>query len=262
MTSNNVDPAAAGESEDAQLNRVISALTRSGRHLASLVDPLTPAQLRQSAYPSEWTIADVLSHLGSGAVISRRRLDGEDFEVQAVWDEWNAKSPDRQAADALETDRALLLRLGSLTPADRARHFEFGPVELDLAMFLRLRLNEHVQHTWDIAVTIDPTAAISSEAAELLIDFLGMMAGFAGRPTGVERTITIGTRDPARRFDLVLASDAVALSPTRTAGTPDLELPTEALIRLVGGRLDPDHTPPVNDPDATLDLLRRVFTGY
>ncbi len=262
MTSNNVDPAAAGESEEEQVYRVISALTRSAQHLAALVDPLTPEQLRQSAYPSEWTIADVLSHLGSGAVASRRRLDGEEFEVQTIWAEWNAKSPDRQVADALEADRALLARLGSLTPADRARHFELGTVELDFATLLRLRLNEHVQHTWDIAVTIDPTAIISSEAAELLIDFLGMMAGFAGRPTGVERTITIGTRDPTRRFDLVLGSDAVALSPSHTVGTPDLELPAEAMIRLVGGRLDPDHTPPVNDPDATLDLLRQVFTGY
>ena len=30
---------------------------------------------RSRAYPSEWTIADVLSHVGSGAVIMQRRLD-------------------------------------------------------------------------------------------------------------------------------------------------------------------------------------------
>jgi hypothetical protein len=38
-------------------------------------------------------------------------------------------------------------------------------------------------------------------------------------------------------------------------------LPAEALIRLVYGRLDPDHTPAVKgDPDV-LDRLRRVFPG-
>jgi uncharacterized protein (TIGR03083 family) len=260
MTSNDADPAAAGHDE--AVNKVIDALVASAQQLAALVDPLTPDQLRQSAYPSEWTIADVLSHLGSGGVMTRRRLDGEEFEMQPIWDEWNAKSPDRQAADALEADRAFLARLGSLTPEDRARRFELGPLDLDLASALRLRLSEHVQHTWDVAVALDPTATISPDAAELLIDPLGMMAGFAGRPTGVERTITIDTRAPTRRFELVLGADGVALSPRRTAGTPDLELPAEALIRLVGGRLDPDHTPAVNDPGSTLDELRRVFTGY
>lgn len=260
MTSNNVDRASADQPPDEQLSKLIEVLKASAQRLAAVVDPLTPDQLRQSAYPSEWTIADVLSHLGSGGVISRRRLDGEEFEVQAIWDEWNAKSPDRQAADALEADRTLLARLDALTPEDQARRFE--PMDFDLATFLRLRLSEHLQHTWDIAVTLDPTATISSDAAELLIDSLGMMAGFAGKPTGKERTITIGTRAPTRRFELVLGSDAVALLSSQTSGAPDLELPAEALIRLVGGRLDPDHTPAINDPDSTLDELRRVFPGY
>ena len=41
---------------------------------------------------------------------------------------------------------------------------------------------------------------------------------------------------------------------------PDLVLPSEALVRLVYGRLDPDHTPPVRGP-ADLDVLRRAFPG-
>jgi uncharacterized protein (TIGR03083 family) len=261
MASNHVDQAAAGHDQD-EVNKVIEALATSARQLADLVGPLTPDQLRLSAYPSEWTIADVLSHLGSGGVNARRRLDGEEFDMQTVWDEWNAKTPDRQAADALEADRAFLARLGSLTPEDRARRLKVGPLDLDLVSALRLRLNEHVQHTWDVAVTLDPTATISPAAAELLIDSLGMMAGFAGRPTGVERTISVATSAPARRFELVLRPDAVALSPSDMAGAPDLELPAEALIRLVGGRLDPDHTPALKDPGSNLDELRRVFTGY
>ncbi|HWD51717.1 MAG TPA: maleylpyruvate isomerase family mycothiol-dependent enzyme [Acidimicrobiales bacterium] len=249
-------------SNDDQLDRVIEALAASGQQLADLVDPLTPEQLRQSAYPSEWTIADVLSHLGSGGVMTRRRLDGEEFEMQPIWDEWNAKSPHQQAADGLEADRAFLDRLGTLTPEDRARRFQLGPMDLDLASALRLRLSEHVQHTWDVAVTLDPTASIDPGAAELLIDSLGMMAGFAGRPTGVERTISVGTSAPTRRFELALRPDGVSLSPSDAAGTPDLELPAEALIRLVGGRLDPDHTPAVSDPDSNLVELRRAFPGY
>ena len=52
----------------------------------------------------------------------------------------------------------------------------------------------------------------------------------------------------------------MSLTPGASSGSPDLELPAEALIRLVYGRLDPDHTPAVADP-ALLDELRGVFPG-
>ena len=262
MTPDNADLATADRNDAEQVNRLIETLAASAQRLAALVEPLTPEQLRQPAYPSEWTIADVLSHLGSGGVTSRRRLDGDEMEIQAIWDEWNAKSPDQQAAEALEADRAFLTRLASLTPEDRARRFAVGPMDLDLASALRLRLSEHALHTWDVAVTLDPTATVPDDAAELLIDSLGMMAGFAGRPTGVERTIRVGTSAPTRRLQLALQPAAVSLSADDPTGTADLELPAEALIRLVAGRLDPDHTPAVNDPDSNLDELRRVFPGY
>jgi hypothetical protein len=43
---------------------------------------------------------------------------------------------------------------------------------------------------------------------------------------------------------------------------PVLRLPAEAFVRLVYGRLDPDHTPPAvqADPDL-LDKLRSTFPG-
>ncbi len=50
----------------------------------------------------------------------------------------------------------------------------------------------------------------------------------------------------------------------RADGAPDttrLHLPAEALIRLVYGRLDPEHTPAI-EGDADLDALRRTFPGF
>jgi hypothetical protein len=44
-------------------------------------------------------------------------------------------------------------------------------------------------------------------------------------------------------------------------GETALHLPAEALIRLIYGRLDPEHTPPV-DGETDLDALRRVFPGF
>jgi len=46
----------------------------------------------------------------------------------------------------------------------------------------------------------------------------------------------------------------VALDPTTT-------LPAEAFIRLIYGRLDPEHTPELAIPDIDLDTLRRGFPG-
>ncbi len=122
------------------MDRQLDALTTSVEHLRDLVTPLDDHALERQAYPTEWRIADVLSHLGSGAVISARRLDDgiagqpmpDDF-APSVWAAWNAKSPRAKADDALMTDRELLERLQSLTPdeADQFR-FSFGPITVDI----------------------------------------------------------------------------------------------------------------------------------
>jgi hypothetical protein len=75
----------------------LSALHGSVDRLAGIVAGLGPDQLRLPAYPSEWSVADTLSHMGSGAVIMQRGvedvLEGRppaDGFNQRVWDEWNA----------------------------------------------------------------------------------------------------------------------------------------------------------------------------
>jgi uncharacterized protein (TIGR03083 family) len=240
----------------------LDVLRASVDRLATLVGVLTPEQLRRQAYPTEWTVADVLSHLGSGATISRERIDG-DVDMPAIWDEWNAKDPDAQAADALRADAQLQERLEALTPAEAAGlRFAMGPMEIDLTTFLGLRISEHALHTWDIAVTFDPSATVPPDAAALVVDMLGMIAGFAGKPTGSEQSVTIRTTQPDREFEIALRPDSVALSPAAAAGSPDLELSSDALIRLVYGRLDPDHSPVLEMGAAELDELRRAFPGF
>ena len=53
----------------------VDALRSSVERLHALASPLTEEALTAGAYPTEWTVAQVLSHLGSGAVITQRRLD-------------------------------------------------------------------------------------------------------------------------------------------------------------------------------------------
>jgi uncharacterized protein (TIGR03083 family) len=259
-------------------NEQLRVMVASADRLSALIESLTPEELRRQAYPSQWTIADVLSHLGSGAVITRQRIDTEEVGMQAIWDEWNAKSPEEQAFDALQADRALLDRVASLTADDEDKlRFAVGPMDLDLSGFLGMRLNEHVLHTWDVAVTLDETATVPTDAAELVVDTLGMTARFAGKPTGADRTITVLTLAPTRHVEVSLRPDGVTLVPAdpadgadpadladlaETADQADLVMPAEALIRLVYGRLDPDHTPSIQGSEADLDELRRSFPGF
>jgi uncharacterized protein (TIGR03083 family) len=242
-------------------------LEASVSRLRALVEPFGPDQVRAQSYDTEWSVADVLSHLGSGAVIAANRIDeelgGAAVAPQSVWDEWNAKTPDAKAADALESDRAFIERLGTLSDADRAGFTTaIGPMQLDFSGFLRMRLNEHALHTWDVAVTFDPSATVSPDAAEAVLAVVPMLAGFLGKPTGATREIRVRTTGPEAQFAIALTPEKVSVTPTDVAGTADLELPTEAFVRLVYGRLDPEHTPAFTGAEADIAELRKAFPGF
>jgi uncharacterized protein (TIGR03083 family) len=247
---------------------IVNALRFSVAQLRGIVERLTDDDLDRAAAPSEWTIADVLSHVGSGALIHQRGLDDvlaghptpDDF-APGVWDEWNAKSSTAKRDDALAADAALLARIEAVTPAEQDRFsLSMGPVTVDFGAFVGLRLNEHAFHTWDIDVVIDPTATIPVELAELVVDNLELIARFTAKPTGEATTITVSTTDPERGFRIELTPEVVTVTPTTVPANADVELPAEAFARLVYGRLAPEHTPPCARGTA-LETLRRVFPG-
>jgi uncharacterized protein (TIGR03083 family) len=247
----------------------LAALHASVDQLHRIVAGLGPDQIRQPAYPTEWTVADVLSHVGSGGVIMRRGFEDAlagrdtpgDFN-QSVWDEWNAKSPDDQVADALVADAALLAALEAATEEQLdGFHFSMGPMTLDFDGFVALRLGEHALHTWDIEVVLDPDATLTAEAVPILVDRVAVIAGFAGRSPGTDSVVPILTSQPERQLSVVMTPDSVSLTPTEAGPDGSLALPAEALIRLVYGRLDPDHTPPGID-GPVVEQLRLVFPGF
>jgi uncharacterized protein (TIGR03083 family) len=247
----------------------IGALRATSDRLDRVVQGLDPVQIEASAYPSEWSVADVLSHLGSGAVIFQRRLEDslagretpDDF-AQPVWDTWNAKEASVKAADGIRANRDLVERIDSLTDEERARfQFSMGPMVLDLDGAVGLRLNELALHLWDIEVALDPRATVAPEAIEAVVDNLEMIARFAGKPTGAEQSVSVRTDDPRRGFRITVEADSLSLAPGDPVESPDLEIPAEAFIRLVYGRLDPEHTPG-HRGSADLDGLRRAFPGF
>lgn len=243
--------------------------------VAAQVRALSAAELGAPSYSAEWTIADVLSHLGSQAEIFSLFVDAglgggdapEQSAFQPVWDSWNSRAPGDQAADSVTANEQLVSRLENLEEdALRSLRLDVFGMSLDAAGLLRMRLSEHAVHAWDIAVALDPTAVIAPDAVELLIDGLPEMAARVGKPASEPATITVRTSDPDRRFALQI--DGVSLEPR--AGTADdtgdawIELPAEALVRLVYGRLDDGHrgADPVTGPTVSLDQLRSLFPGF
>ena len=247
----------------------LDVLAASVARLAELVRPLSDEQITTQSYADKWSIADVLSHLGSGAVIGTRRLDDglagttmPDGFAPSVWDTWNAKSPRAKTDDGLASDAALISRLQAVTDGDRGKvRFSLGPFEFDFSGLVGLRLNEHALHSWDIAVALDPTAKVAADAIPFVVDNLALTARFTAKPTGSERTILVRTTDPARTFVITLTPDAAALDAGDSDGAADLTMPAESFVRLVYGRLDAAHTPTIDDPTGVLDELRRVFPG-
>jgi uncharacterized protein (TIGR03083 family) len=247
----------------------LKALHSSVAHLSEVVEKIDPTKYTDSAYPKEWSIADTMSHIGSGAIIMGRSFDNvvsgneadPDFN-QSVWDEWNAKEPAAQVADALVADGALLDQLQMLDEEGRDKfEYSMGPMTFDFDGFVGMRLQEQVLHTWDIEVTLDGSATLPEDAVAVIVDNLPIYVGFSAKSSGEAHDLHISTTDPAREFILAFAEDSVTLSPNEHGGRTDIELATEAFVRLVSGRLDPKHTPRslVNEH---LDELRAALPGY
>jgi uncharacterized protein (TIGR03083 family) len=251
----------------------IQALRHSHDSLRALVEPLTDGQLEQRSFCTDWSIAQVLSHLGSQAEGFGLWLDagltGQDPPGQDVfppiWDAWNARAPRAQAADSLQVNEALIQRLESLDAGQQERfRLQLFGMDLDMAGLARMRLSEHAIHSWDVAVALDPAARVAPEAVGLIVDTLGPLAARSGRPDGSKLRLSVSTSSPERHF-ILESGETVTLAPSAAgedAELPELRLPAEALVRLVYGRLDPAHTPPVETRGVDLDELRRLFPGF
>ncbi len=263
----------------------ISALRHSHDALRAAVEPLTHDQVRRPSYASEWSIAQVLSHLGSGAEIFAMFLDaglsgaeppGRDA-FPPIWQAWNDRSPQAQATDALAADAALVERLESLDPDERAsiRLPLFG-MDLDVTGLARLRLGEHAVHSWDIAVALDPSATVAADAVSLIVDSLGPLVARAGKPGGRHLTMRLVTTGPERSFTLAVG-DGVTLEPARfgcrprrssASSTAEWTPPTRLTFRPPGststtcGRSSPDSDcRPARDRDRDRDRDKKGISG-
>ena len=258
----------------------IRALRASHDRLTGIVAVLDAEGLRRQSYDTEWSIAQVLSHLGSGAEIFQLNLHagltgGEMLtsdDYRAIWDVWNERSPDDQAAESIDANESLVSRVESLTPEEVAafRVAMFG-MTMDLAGLLRLRLSEHAVHTWDVAVALDPAARVAPSAVELLLPGLPQMMPWMGKKAAEPAVIAVTTTDPAGTYTLDTGGVTLAPGSSGPAGSAgsagssgSLDLTAEALLRLVYGRLGESTVASgeVRTSDVSLPELRAVFPGF
>lgn len=255
---------------------VITALRTEHDIVTAVVAGLSDDDLVRPSGASEWDVSQVLSHLGSGAVINLGTLQGalgeveEQEEPQTIWARWNAMSPRERADGFLASDTALVDRYEALTETQRAElRIELGflPFPLTVAMAGRMRLSEVALHSWDIRVAFDETAVLGAEAVRALLHGEPSLIGWTAKPAALEgRSIDlhVTTTEPASAFTLRLAEQVEIVHDQSGSADGTLTLPAESWLRLVSGRLTPDHTPAGIETTgaADLELLRRIFPGY
>jgi uncharacterized protein (TIGR03083 family) len=252
-------------------DRVIAALRANHDNLVAVVPDLTAQQLTGRSGAAEWSIAQVLSHLGSGAEISRKPIAaaaGEQVEPednQAIWARWDGSSPGQQAAGYVEHGTAYLDTVEGLSAEQRDSlkiDLGFLPEPVPLLVALGMRLNEVANHAWDVQVGLDPQAEIDAETAAVLVELfagpLAFLLGFSSKPDRLDREARLAVPGGAMEItDKVVVSSAVADPTANLAG------PQGAVIRLISGRLTPEHSEGVVvTGDVSLDDLRKVFPGY
>jgi uncharacterized protein (TIGR03083 family) len=255
------------------LEEVLAALRGSHDWLVEVLQGLTDDQLSGQSYDTEWSIAQVASHLGSGAEVFTLFLEAgversaapRIEQMHPIWDRWNARSAPEQARDFVTADGAFLDRIDSFSDEERERwQLDMFGTDQSLTGLLRMRLAEHAVHSWDVIVALDPAATIAEGPTALVIDNLSVLVERVGKPLSPPVTVAVRTTTPERHLRLELTPEGARLSPAGEdpSSTAVLRLPAEAFVRLLYGRLDPGHTPAsVALEGIELDTLRRAFPG-
>jgi uncharacterized protein (TIGR03083 family) len=239
--------------------------------LAGLVRTLTDDQLAATSGADEWTVAQALSHLGSGAEIGRApiaRAAGEAVAVednQTIWARWDTSAPRAQVEGFLEYNGRWLELVEAFTPEQRTSltvDLGFLPEPVPLLTALGMRLSEVANHSWDVRVAFDKHAGVDAESAAVLVDLLagpvGFLLGFLAKPAELAEPVSVAVPGAGLVID-----DAVTVVDHLEAPSATFNGPPEAFIRLVTGRLKApyDHGVTV-EGNVTLDDLRRVFPGF
>lgn len=256
---------------------VIGQLTESHQRLGQLLHDMGSEVLHTRSACSQWSVGQVVAHLGSGAEIALEALRAgvagsvepvADETMRRLWADYDALADDAAAGRAMAANAALVEAFEALTAAQLGEvrvPFFVGPVPVPT--FAAFRLSEHAVHTWDIEVTRDGAAELDvASSAIILENVVKPLIGRLARPSGsAAKGIDVRLADVGRVLRLELGDPVVLLDDTSTvAADGSLMISTPAFVRLVYGRLDPTSTPATAAMTGavSLDELRAIFPGF
>jgi uncharacterized protein (TIGR03083 family) len=250
----------------------LAAVDDSSRRLRDLVAEVGDAGLNAPSYAAGWSIAQVLSHLGSaaeiGTILLQRGIDGDESaptpqDTGPVWERWNAMAATEQRARWIQADarHRELLRAAAERPV-RVPYFAGLLTVQDYAGY---RLSEQSLHGWDVAVAVDPHAAIAPTEVSLLWQRLDLVATRFRAPDVLvrlsPRQIEVRTTDPEGVYCMTLSAELHLLACEPADPSATLRGSAEAVLRLFYGRhRDTDDV--TADGAVTLDDMRALFPGY
>lgn len=250
----------------------LAALDESSRRVAELVVGLGDEQLNAPSYAAGWSIAQVLSHLGSaaeiGTVLVRRGIGGDETaptrqDTRPVWERWNAMPVFEQREQWVGVDarHRELLR----TVSDHPLRVPYFAGLLSVQEYAGYRLSEQSVHGWDIAVAMDPLATIAPIEVGLLWHRLDLVATRFCAPDVLARLspgqIEVRTTSPPAVYCMNLGGELHLLPCEPAEPSATVRGSAEAVLRLVYGR---SHaTDDLRTEGAvTLDDVRALFPGY
>ncbi|OZC74656.1 hypothetical protein CH274_21780 [Rhodococcus sp. 06-418-5] len=249
----------------------LHALQTASNDLRHLVDGLSTEDLSLASRDGDWTVAQVLSHLGSAAEICtdlvRRGLAGDHRgpqrdELTPIWDRWNDLGPAEQRLQWQRADAAHLELLAGITvEQEKSLRVPYFAGPMDLTTYLGYRLSEHALHGWDVAVTFDPSATVGQ--LDLVWQRIDMIASRfhdgAVRQRLAARQILLLHSD---HRDLLVVDDEVHIETGTDRSAPSTVTATsDVTTRLVYGRLRPEDDMDISGPTARDDLVQ-LFPGF
>ena len=263
------------------LATVVAAIRREYETLDRYLGALMPPAWQGGTACTEWTVQKTVSHLGSGAEIHlhtlRTNVDGAEplaNEVrQGIWDHFDSLDPERLHPEFRQRNEAYLGYLEGLSPEARTRRVRSFAGETSIAEYAQFRLSELSLHSWDIRVSLDPTARLLPTSARAnfphALDTLHRRANRDARAELAGAVYQFEVYGPVRhRFALAVRDDTIeVLEGEQRSAAASLRLPTEAFIRLYTGRLrlqDADEAGEVavEGDRAAAERLHALFPGF
>jgi uncharacterized protein (TIGR03083 family) len=243
--------------------------------LAALAQDLSESELEIPSFASEWTVAQVFSHLGSGGEINSSNLRGAlgiepripHDSYKQLWARWDALPPRRQVDEFRRWHAELVERFEQILESSHPdRDVETVMGTMSAAQLAEIRLREAAIHRWDIAVVLDPDSELRADSVRVLLNQLpGMMQRLADDEAADASPIdSVGLRatDHDMQYELQFLEEPTLREVGDGAPSAMLELTSETLIRLFYGRLrERDEAGIAERPPGLLLELRKIYKG-